>query len=442
MTIQLSDHFNYKKLIRFTIPTIVMMIFTSIYGIVDGIFVKSFAGTTPFSAINFIFPVLNILGTIGYMFGAGGSALISKTLGEGDREKASRLFSLFTYMSAALGVVLGVVGMFLIRPVASLLGAEGELLDDCVIYAQILLISMPAWILQYEFQTFFVTAEKPKLGFLVTVCAGVANMALDALFIAGFKWGLVGAAVATTISQILGGVIPIFYFARKNTSLLRLGKTNFDGKAILKALTNGLSEFVSGVSGSFVGILYNAQLLKYAGQNGLAAYGVLMYVNMIFYSIIFGFSNGAAPVVGYHYGAQNHDELKNLRKKCINILLIISVLMVALAEALGWPLSWMFARNDPELMAMTIRGFRLFSISFLLTGIGAFGSSFFTALNNGAVSAIISTMRTLLFETSCVFLFAFLWQYDGILLATTASEFLSAVVTIGFLLGFRKKYGY
>lgn len=442
MRIQLSDHFNYRRLIRFTLPTIVMMIFTSIYGIVDGIFVKSFAGKTPFTAINFIFPVLNILGTIGYMFGAGGSALISKTLGEGDREQANRLFSLFTYLSAVIGLVLGVLGIFFIRPVAVLLGAEGQMLNDCVSYAQILLISMPAWILQYEFQTFFVTAEKPNLGFLVTVCAGVANMVFDAFFIAVLKWGLVGAAIATTISQIFGGVIPIFYFARKNTSLLHLGKTSFDGKAILKALTNGSSEFVSGVSGSFVGILYNAQLLKYAGENGLAAYGVLMYTNMIFYSIFFGFSNGISPVVGYHHGAQNHYELKNLRKRCINVLLIISVSMFMLAEVLAIPLSWIFARSDPELMEMTIRGFRLFSFSFLLTGIGAFGSSFFTALNNGAVSAIISTMRTLIFETSCVFIFAHLWQYDGILLSTTASEFLSALVTISFLIGLRKKYGY
>ena len=442
MKIQLSDHFNYKKLILFSLPSIIMLIFTSLYGIVDGLFVTNLVGKTSFATINFIFPVLNILGTIGFLFGAGGSALISKTLGEGDREKANRLFSLFTYLSAVVGIFMGVVGFFVIRPIAELLGAESELLENCVVYGRIMLIALPAWSLQYEFQTFFVTAEKPHLGLAVTVLAGVANMGLDALFIAGFHWGLAGAAAASAASQIVGGVLPFFYFLRKNDSLLRLGKTNFDGKAILKALTNGSSEFVTGVSGSLVGIFYNAQLIRYAGENGVAAYGVIMYVSMIFVAILSGFSSGIAPVVGFHYGAEDKDELKNLRKKSIVVIIVLSIVMFSLSEGLARPFSWLFTRKDPALMDITINAFRLYSFGYLLMGVGIFGSAFFTALNNGGVSAVISLLRTLLFQIGFVILFPLIWELNGIWYSITAAELLATIVTVGFLVGYRKKYGY
>ena len=323
MSIQLSDHFNYRKLLRFTLPSIVMMIFTSIYGVVDGFFVSNFVGKTPFAAVNFIMPFLMILGAVGFMFGTGGSALIAKTMGEGDPEKANRLFSLFVYVSAACGIVIAVAGIAFIRPIASLLGAEGTMLDDCVTYGRIILIALPAYMLQYEFQSFFVTAEKPQLGLFVTIAAGVTNIVLDALFVAVFRWGLVGAAAATAISQMVGGIVPLFYFFRRNSSLLRLGKTRFDGRALLKACTNGSSELMSNISTSIVSMLYNLQLMHYVGEDGVSAYGVLMYVNMIFLAAFIGYSVGTAPVVGYHYGAGNHKELKSLLKKSMNLILIL-----------------------------------------------------------------------------------------------------------------------
>lgn len=442
MTIQLSDHFNYKKLLRFTLPSIVMLVLTSVYGIVDGLFVTNFVGKSQFVAINLILPVLNILSTFGYMFGAGGSALVAKTLGEGDKEKANKIFSLLIYISAALGVLFTIVGFFTVRPISSLLGAKGQTVEYCVRYSRIILFAMPAWILQFEFQIFFATAEKPTLGLIITVIAGVANMVLDALFIVVFKWGIEGAAAATAISQIIGGILPVLYFCRKNKSLLKLGKTKFDIKVVLKSVTNGSSEFVSSISGSVVGILYNAQLLKYAGENGVAAYGVLMYVGMIFYAIFVGFSNGSAPVIGYHYGAKNRAELKNLLKKCVIVIAAMSVVMTALSEGLAYPLSWIFTRKDAELMNMTIRAFRLFSISFLMAGIGIFGSAFFTALNNGPISALISFCRTLLFQTGTVMLFPLFMGVDGIWVSIIAAEFLAAVVAIGLLIGLRNKYGY
>ncbi len=442
MKIQLSDSFDYKKLLRFTFPSIIMMVFTSIYGVVDGFFVSNFVGKTPFAAVNFIMPFLMILGTVGFMFGTGGSALIAITMGAGDKERARRLFSLFIYVSAICGILIGALGIVVIRPVAAWLGAEGEMLDNCVVYGRIILAVLPALILQYEFQSFFITAEKPKLGLAVTVAAGVANMVLDALFVGVLRWGLVGAAAATAISQSVGGIIPLIYFGRPNTSLLRLTRTKFDGRALLKACTNGSSELMSNISMSVVGMLYNIQLMKYAGEDGVAAYGVLMYVNMIFLAAFIGYSVGVAPVIGYHYGAGNHGELKGLLKKSLVLIGIFSVGMVALAEGLARPLALIFVGYDPELLDMTLRGFLVYSFSFLFAGLAIYGSSFFTALGNGLVSALISFLRTLVFQVAAVLIFPLIWGLDGIWFSIVAAELVAALVTVAFLAGKRKKYHY
>lgn len=442
MKIQLSDSFDYKKLLRFTFPSIIMMVFTSIYGVVDGFFVSNFVGKTPFAAVNFIMPFLMILGTVGFMFGTGGSALIAITMGAGDKERAKRLFSLFIYVSAICGILIGALGIVVIRPVAAWLGAEGELLDNCVVYGRIILAVLPALILQYEFQSFFITAEKPKLGLAVTVAAGVANMVLDALFVGVLRWGLVGAAAATAISQCVGGIIPLVYFGRPNTSLLRLTRTKFDGRALLKACANGSSELMSNISMSVVGMLYNIQLMKYAGEDGVAAYGVLMYVNMIFLAAFIGYSVGVAPVIGYHYGAGNHGELKGLLKKSLVLIGIFSVGMVALAEGLARPLALIFVGYDPELLDMTLRGFLVYSFSFLFAGLAIYGSSFFTALGNGLVSALISFLRTMVFQVAAVLIFPLIWGLDGIWFSIVAAELVAALVTVAFLAGKRKKYHY
>lgn len=376
MKIQLSEHFNYKKLLRFTLPSIIMMIFTSIYSVVDGFFVSNFVGKTPFAAVNFIMPFLMILGAFGFMFGTGGSALISKTMGEGDKERAKQLFSLFIYVSAGCGVVIAAAGIIFIRPVAALLGADGTMLEDCVRYGRIILIALPAYMLQFEFQSFFVAAEKPHLGLVVTIAAGVTNMTLDALLVAVFSLGLVGAAAATAISQCVGGIIPLIYFLCPNSSILRLIRTKFDGRALFKACTNGASELMSNISMSIVGMLYNMQLIKYAGENGVAAYGVLMYVNFIFLAAFIGYSVGTAPIIGYNYGSGNHSELKNLLKKSLCLIGIFSVAMVVAAEGLAHPLASMFVGYDLELFKMTLRGFMIYSFSFLFSGMAIFGSSF------------------------------------------------------------------
>ncbi len=442
MKIQLSDHFDYKKLLRFTFPSIVMMIFTSIYGVVDGFFVSNFVGKTPFAAVNFIFPFLMILGTVGFMFGTGGSALVAITIGSGDREKAKRLFSLFVYVSIICGFVIGVLGLLAIRPVAVWLGAEGEMLENCVLYGRVVLVALPMLILQYEFQSFFITAEKPQLGLAVTVAAGVTNMVLDALLVGAFKWGLVGAAAATALSQTVGGIIPLIYFGRPNTSLLQLTRTKFDGSAIGKACINGFSELMSNISMSVVGMMYNGQLMKYAGEDGVAAYGVLMYVSMIFLAAFIGYAVGVAPVVGYHYGAGSQEELKGLLKKSLVLIGIFSIGMVVLAEGLARPLSLIFVGYDKELLDMTLRGFLVYSFSFLFAGIAIYGSSFFTALGNGLVSAMISFLRTLVFQVAAVLIFPLIWGLDGIWISTVAAELMAAVVAVLFLIGCRKKYRY
>lgn len=442
MSIQLSDHFTYKKLLRFTLPSIVMMIFTSIYGVVDGFFVSNFVGKTPFAAVNFIMPFLMILGAVGFMFGTGGSALIAKTMGEGAPDKAKQLFSLFIYVSAACGVLIAILGIIFIRPIATLLGAEETMLEDCVTYGRIILLALPAYILQYEFQSFFATAQKPQLGLAVTVAAGVTNMLLDALFVTVFQFGLVGAAAATAVSQCVGGIIPLIYFCRPNSSLLRLTKTTFNGKALLKACTNGSSELMSNISMSIVSMLYNVQLIKYAGEDGVAAYGVLMYVNMIFLAAFIGYSVGTAPIIGYHYGAENHSELKSLLKKSLMIIILFSVSMLAAAEILAKPLATIFVGYDESLLHLTLHGFLIFSFSFLFAGITIYGSSFFTALNNGLVSALISFLRTLVFQIAAVLIFPLIWEINGIWFSIVAAELMAAIVTALFLIFNKSKYQY
>ncbi|MBQ7322145.1 MAG: MATE family efflux transporter [Clostridia bacterium] len=442
MNIQLSDHFTYKKLIRFTVPSVAMMVFSSIYGVVDGFFVSRFVGKTPFAAVNFIMPFLMILGAVGFMIGTGGSALIAKTLGEGEREYAKKLFSFFIYVTAASGIVISALGILLIRPIAVWLGAEGEMLGYCVVYGRIILAALPFFMLQMVFQSFFVTAEKPQLGFWMTVAAGVTNMVLDALFMALFQWGVVGAALATAISQTVGGVAPILYFSRPNSSLLGIGRTRYYGRALLRACTNGSSELMSNISMSVVGMLYNAQLMKFAGEDGVAAYGVLMYVNFIFISMFIGYAVGSAPVVGYHYGAQNHSEMRSLLRKSMVIISIVSVTMLGLGLALAYPLADLYVGYDADLMAMTLRGFYFCSFSFLFSGFAIYGSSFFTALNNGPISALISFLRTLVFQAAAVLILPLIWGIDGIWMSVVIAELMAAVISVLFMIALRKKYQY
>ncbi len=440
--IKLSDHFTYRRLLRFTFPSIVMMVFTSIYGVVDGFFVSNFAGKTSFASVNFIMPLLMIMGCVGFMFGTGGSALISKTMGEGDEKKANETFSMLIYVSILLAIVLAVIGNIMLRPFALFLGAEGQLLEGCVTYGRIILTALPFFILQYEFQCLFATAAKPNLGLYITVASGVTNMLLDALFVGALRWGLEGAAAATALSQFVGGVLPLLYFGRKNTSLLRLVKCRFDGRALLKTCTNGASELMSNISMSIVSMLYNAQLMRYAGENGVAGYGVLMYVSMIFMAIFIGYAVGTAPVIGYHNGAKNYEELRGLLKKSALLIGSFAVIMCIAGETLSGPLSHLFVGYDEELLAITVHAFAIFSVAFLFSGFTIFGSSFFTALNDGLTSALISFLRTMVFQIAAVIIFPLLWGLDGIWWSIVAAEVMAIVVTLALLVLKRRKYHY
>ena len=440
--IQLSDHFNLSRLLRFTLPSIIMLVFTSIYGVVDGFFVSNYVGKTSFAAVNFIMPFLMILGCVGFMFGTGGGALIAKTMGEGKKEKANQLFSMLVLVSVLCGVGLAVLGLSFLRPIASALGAQGQMLEDSVAYGRIILIAIPAFILQYEFQCLFATAQKPKLGLYVTVAAGLTNVVLDAVFVAVFSWGVEGAAAATALSQGVGGILPLLYFGRANSSLLKLTKPKFDCKALLKTCTNGSSELMSNISASIVSMLYNMQLLTYAGEDGVAAYGVLMYVNLVFQAVFLGYSVGTAPVISYHDGAKNHAELKGLFRKSLAILAVCAVAMCVSALLLAQPLSVLFVGYDPGLLAITLRAFSIYSFSFLFSGFAVFGSSFFTALNDGLVSAFISFLRILVFQVILVLTFPLIWQLDGIWLSIVAAEMLAVLVAAGFMIQKRKKYHY
>lgn len=440
--IQISDHFNFRKLIKFVTPSIFMMVVTSVYSVVDGLFVSNFVGKTPFASLNLIWPFIMILGGIGFMLGTGGTALVTKTLGENDSEKANRYFTMIVIFAVAAGVILSVLGIFLIRPVARLLGATDDMIEHCVIYGRSLSGFLTFFILQNLFQSFLAGAGKPKLGLIVTLVAGLTNAVFDALFIAVFKWGLLGAGVATGIGQVCGGVIPLVYFVRKNSSLLRLTKTGIEVKPLLKACGNGSSELLTSVASSIVGMLYNLQLMKYLGEDGVSAYGVLMYVQFVFLAIEIGYTIGCAPIVGYNFGAENHTELKNIFKKSMIILGSAGVVLSALAQALAVPLAKLFVGYDEGLYSLTVHAFRQFSFAFLFSGICIFSSGFFTALNNGAVSAILSFLRALVFQITFVYLLPFLFGVDGIWWAMFATEGCAFVVSVIFLIVKKKKYNY
>lgn len=442
MKISLSDHFTYRKLLKFVAPSAVMMMFTSIYGVVDGLFVSNYVGKVPFAAINLVMPFIMILGGIGFMIGTGGSALVSKTLGEGDREKANRYFTMMIYLSLICGVAASVIGFVFIRPISYLLGATDTMIGDCVEYGRMIFLFTTAFMMQNVFQSFLVTAEKPRLGLLATVGAGVTNMALDAWFIVGLGWGVKGAALATGISQTVGGILPLIYFLRPNSSLLKITRTKLEGRPVFLAVTNGSSELMSNISASVVSMIYNFQLMKFAGEDGVAAYGVLMYVQFVFIALFIGYAIGSAPIIGYHYGAINHSELKNMLKKSIIIMSISGVIMTLLAQALALPIAKVFVGYDEGLFDMTVHAFRVFSFSFILAGINIFASSFFTALNNGAVSAAISFLRTLIFQSTAVIVLPMIWELDGIWLSITVAEVFALIISVTFLAAKRKKYNY
>lgn len=441
MNIQLSEHFTYKKLIQFTIPTIIMMIFTSIYGVVDGLFVSNCVGADAFAGVNLIMPALMILGSIGFMIGTGGSALVSKTIGEGNEEKANRYFSMLLYVVTIIGFIFTVIGLIVMEPVAKLLGAEGNLVEICVTYGRTLIIALIPFMLQNCFQSFLIVAEKPRMGLIISIITGVLNMILDFLFIYVFKMGVFGAAVATGISQLIGGIVPLIYFIKKSETL-KLVKTKFELKPILQACANGSSEMVTNISMSLVNMLYNLQLMKYAGSDGVVAYGIIMYVSFIFSGTYMGYSIGSAPIVGYHYGAENKEELKSLLKKSLKLLTVTSIVMTVIGELLAKPLAGIFVSYDANLLDMTTNAIRIFSISYLISGINIFASSFFTALNNGVVSAAISFLRTLIFQIAMIFILPLIWGLNGIWIAVIFAEVLALIVSITFLVVNRKKYQY
>ncbi len=442
MNIQISEHFNDRKLIQFTLPTITMMIVTSVYGVVDGIFVSNCVGSDAFAAVNLILPAVMMLGAIGFMIGTGGSALVSMTLGEGRKKKANEYFSMLIAFVILAGIILTVVGLVTLRRVALLLGADGEILEECVLYGKVLLVALVPFMLQNCFQSFLVVAERPKLGLKISVAAGVTNMLLDFLFVYLFRWGVFGAAAATGLSQAVGGVIPLCYFLRPNNSTLQLVRFRFAWSPIAKSCMNGSSEMLTNLSMSLVNMLYNLQLMKFAGADGVAAYGIIMYVSFIFIGTYLGYSIGVAPIVGYHYGAGNQSELKSLLKRSVKLIGIAAFVLTSISELFAKELAGIFVSYDSGLMEMTTRAIRLFSISYLISGFNIFGSAFFTALNNGLVSALISFMRTLLFQIIMIITLPAIWGLDGIWLAIVAAEALALVVTVICFAANVKRYRY
>ena len=440
--IQLSDHFTYSKLLRFVYPSIVMMVFTSIYSVVDGYFVSNFVGKTPFAALNLIFPVAGVFGAVGFMVGTGGSAIVARTLGEGWPEDANRYFSMMVEATVASGVVLTLLALWLMRPIAVLLKAEGEMLEYSVLYGCVLSLGLVPFMLQNVFQSFLVAAERPKLGLAVTAAAGVTNMVLDLLFIAVFRWGLAGAAAATALSQAVGGVIPLVYFISGKNDVLRISWAKPEWRVLVDTCTNGFSEVMSNISSAVVGILYNLQLMRLAGENGVAAFGTIMYVNFFFLAISLGYSIGSSPIISYHYGAENYQELQGLFKKSMLLNGATGLVMTAASILFAKPVTAIFVGYDPELFALTSQGFLVYSLRYLFSSIVIFGSGFFTALGDGLTSAVISFLRAIVFQVASILLLPVLFGVDGIWLVGITAETLAVTVAAFFFWAKRDQFHY
>ena len=441
--IRLSDHFTYRRLIRFTLPSVCMMVFTSIYSVVDGFFVSNYAGKNSLVAVNLIMPLFIILGTIGFMLGTGGNAIVARTLGEGDKERARRYFSFLVYACIAFGLLIVLLGQIFIRRVAVFFGAEGAILDLSLAYGRILLAGMPFFMLQNLFQSFCVTAEKPHLGLSFTLASGFANMVLDWLFVGALGWGIRGAAWATIISEMIGGLGPLVYFLLPNSSLLRLGRCGWYPRVLGGALSNGSSELMSNIAASVITVAYNKQLLRYAGTDGVAAFGVLSYVMFFFLAIFIGYGSlGVVSLVGYNYGAANTKELRNIFRKSL-VLTAWAALAMFLVSFLGAPFfARMFVGYSPSLVALATHAMRIYGLGYLAAGFAIFSSAFFTALGNGLVSAIISTFRTLVMELLCVFLLPLFFGLEGIWWSWVVAELGALMLSLVFLLSLRKTYGY
>lgn len=440
--IQLSDNFTYRNLIRFTLAPVISMVFASVYGIIDGVFVANFAGTTAFAAINFSFPFLMIFSCFGFMIGTGGSALVSKYLGEGRKQTACEVFSQLIYVLIGFGIFVTILSEILLRPALIFLGADDSFLDLCVIYGRIGLLTTVPYMLQYAMQNLLVTAERPRLGLYITILAGVANIILDTLFVGVLRWGVAGAAYATAISECLGGFIPLLYFIIPNSSLLQLGKPCRRIRPLLQAMTNGISEFLSQITMSLVNSVYNIQLLRLLGTNGISAYGTVMYITWIFFSVYLGYSNGVGPVVGYKYGAQDHEQLKGILRRSIILIGITSLVLFAIAEALARPLAMIFTNSDPELLELSARALRIYALCYIPGGWCVFGSAFFTGLNNGIVSGVISFMRSMVFELAAILLIPLVFGAGSIWFCTTVAEIAALALTIFCIIRFRNRYHY
>lgn len=441
--ISLADNFDLRRLLKFVMPSVIMMVVSSVYVVVDGFFVSNFVGDKAFASVNIIMPFIMILSSIGYMFGTGGSAFVSMLMGQGKDEKANRVFSMLTYVLIIVGISVSIIGFIFVKPIAVMLGASPEMLPLCIKYTRISMISLTCFMLQNFFQSFLVTAEKPKLGLLVMVLAGINNIVFDAIFVGFLGFGVEGAAVATVMSECIAGLVPILYFtSKKNTSRLRLGKASFDWKDLAKICGNGLSEFVTNISLSLVNIVYNIQLMKFIGSDGVAAYGVIMYVSAIFMSVFMGYSVGVAPVIGYKHGSEDKLALKSLFKRSVSIMIILGGILLVLAQLFAPIIANVFVGYNTGIKELTVYAFRIFSIAYVILGINMFGSAFFTALNNGGVSALLSLVRTLVFQLIFVLVLPILFGVNGIWFSVVASESVALIMTVIFFGKYKKVYGY
>lgn len=441
MTNSIAQKFNVFTLLKFAFPTMVMMVFMSLYTIVDGIFVSRLVGSNALSAVNIVYPVISLLIACGIMLSTGGSAIVARQMGEKREQEARENFSMLAVVSVLTGIVILVLGLMFLEPICRILGGTPVLLEDCKIYLGVLLGFGPLTMLQMLFQTFFVTAGKPGLGLGLTLTGGVVNMVLDYVFMGPMQMGVLGAALATGLGQAIMAVAGVVYFLKVKGNLYFV-KPVFRGNILLQSCGNGSSEMVSNLSTAVVTFLFNITMLKLAGEDGVAAITIVLYGQFLFTALYLGFSMGVAPVVSFNYGNQNHAQLKRIYKICIGFILGSSVFILGIALLFSEPIVGIFTGEENHTYELAVEGFFQFSFNYLFAGINIFASALFTSLSNGKISAIISFCRTFVFITVSIVLLPRVMGITGVWLSVPLAELVTLFISITYLKGQKEVYHY
>ncbi len=442
MNTTISQKFTLTSLLKFALPTTIMMVVLSIYTLVDGVFVSNFVGELAFSAINIIFPFISLIFALGIMAATGGNALVANNLGQGDDEKARENFTLIVIFATGLGLLLMMVGIVFNKEIARLLGATPLIEEYARDYLSTLAPFIPLAIWMGFSQILFVTIGKPTLGLIATLVGGITNIIFDYLFIVVMNMGIKGAALGTGLGYSLPGLFFIYYFLFHRKNSLYFVKPRWRARVLLKTFTNGSSEFVANLATSITTFMFNLIILDLAGEQGVAAIGIILYAQFLLMSAFLGYAQGVAPIFSYAYGARDHLQLKKVFSISIRVIILFSLAIASFSYFASSSIVGIFVERQSQVFSLAKNGFSVFSLSFLFMGVNIFSSSLFTAFSNGKISASISFLRTLVFILGYLLFLPRFLGLPGVWLAIPLAEFTTMFFSISYLTIQRKKYHY